>query len=112
MSALAVVWVICGVTGAVAWAVVLLVGGLVAVLCALDKRDHRKRERRAAPAPVTDPFKVLVLTHACGPCTGVQGSRRCVCAGNCGHPKCKGRPVPVDMATALRRITEEGGGRG
>lgn len=94
----------------------------VAGLCALafgvsrwDRRRWRQRQRAAQarlPVVITDPFKAAVLAHACGPCTNVQGSRRCVCAGSCGHPRCKARPVSTDLASALQRITREDGGRG
>jgi hypothetical protein len=83
-------------------------------------RGARRRQRQLAPpagraarqpGELAEPLRSAVLLHACGPCTGVRGASTCICAGNCGHPRCQGTAVACDLAGALQRITR-GGRRG
>jgi hypothetical protein len=70
---------------------------------------HRPRARlTAAKAPPPDPWRENMLARACGPCNDVDGTRKCICAGHCGHQRCRAGAVPWDLAGALQRITRGG----
>lgn len=72
------------------------------------RRLLARRRAVVKPPVITDPWRAAVLARACGPCTNIPGTRTCICAGSCGHRRCKARPVSTDLATALQRITREG----
>ena len=102
------------VTGMIAAAAAAIVG---AGRIALAVRDRRRTRRRPVPRPgrvtpqpgeIKGPLRPALLARACGPCTGVRGAVTCICAGNCGHKRCRGAAVVYDLAGALQRITRDG----